>query len=297
VENAKVCTMCGIEKGKTEFYKNKAMKDGLASRCKQCDKKYYQLNKQKRKDQNKKLYEDKREKILEQKKEYYERNKEKIKKGFKKYRKENPEKIARMGKNYWDQNKEQIRKNQLGYREKNREKLRAKAEGYRGEIVSYEIYATQLTVDEAPEADEDGYLMVKCTYCGRHFYPKRNEVQHRTRALIKTKLGESRLYCTNDCKQACPVYNTQLWPRGYKPATSREVQAELRQMRLLLDDYECQKCGKNIDEAELHCHHYTGTMQNPIESADVDNTITVCKECHKWVHTQEGCRYFELRCT
>jgi hypothetical protein len=54
--------------------------------------------------------------------------------------------------------------------------------------------------------------------------------------------------------------------------------------------------GKTIDDAQLHCHHIEGVEKNPIESADLDNTITLCKKCHKWAHTQEGCRYFELRC-
>ena len=81
-----------------------------------------------------------------------------------------------------------------------------------------------------------------------------------------------------------------------QPVTSREVQPELRQMRLEKDDYTCQKCHRTIDEAELHCHHITGVEQNPIESADLDNCITLCKKCHKWAHTQKGCRYFELMC-
>ncbi|MCX5880529.1 MAG: HNH endonuclease signature motif containing protein [Deltaproteobacteria bacterium] len=166
---------------------------------------------------------------------------------------------------------------------------------------SYETYKDNLFYAEqirrAP--DNEKILEVKCTYCGRWLKPTVPQASARARYLQSKEgaIHESRFYCSDSCKNACPIFKRIRWSRGYRPATSREVQPELRQMRLFLDDYECQKCGKTIDEVELHCHHYTGTMQNPIESADVDNTITVCKKCHKWVHTQEGCRYFELKCT
>ena len=61
------------------------------------------------------------------------------------------------------------------------------------------------------------------------------------------------------------------------------------------DSWECQLCS-SIEN--LHCHHITGVEQNPIESADIDNCITLCKVCHKYIHSQEGCRYYDLRrCT
>ena len=87
--------------------------------------------------------------------------------------------------------------------------------------------------------------------------------------------GEARFYCSERCKSACPIYRKILHSEGYskkaRSATSREVQPELRQMRLECDGYICQKCHRTIDEAELHCHHITGVEQNPIESADLDN--------------------------
>jgi len=60
------------------------------------------------------------------------------------------------------------------------------------------------------------------------------------------------------------------------------------------DGWTCQRCGESY--AELHCHHIIGVVQNPIESADVDNCITFCKVCHKEIHEQDGCKYHELRC-
>lgn len=171
--------------------------------------------------------------------------------------------------------------------------------GYaKNNLAMYETYGHRMKFAEQIRKSliDKNILQVKCTYCGRWFSPTLSGVQNRVSYLEGKRNDESRLYCSNRCKKSCPIYYQKLFPRDYKPATSREVQPELRQMRLACDEYSCQMCGKTIDESELHCHHIEGTIKNPIESADIDNTITLCKKCHKWVHSEEGCRYFELKC-
>jgi len=322
----KKCSECKTEKDVSEFYRDGRKEGEYRAACKECTRKkgcaYGSLNKQKRRDyyqKNKEKIDNKKqeyaeknkEKILEYQREYRKKNKEKISLNKKKYYLENKERIEAYKKEKYEQNKEPVLEYQRKYRKKHNDRILAQKKEYyedrKDEIinysrkarrakVSYEVYANKLTVNEASKPDNEGKLLVLCTYCGRYHYPNRGEVQRRLVALRGKSGGEHRLYCSESCKIACPVFGKISWPAGYKPATSREVQPQLRQMRLALDDYECQKCGVSIEDSELHCHHYTGTVQNPIESADVDNTVTVCKKCHKWVHTQEGCRYFELRC-
>ena len=82
----------------------------------------------------------------------------------------------------------------------------------------------------------------------------------------------------------------------FKLATSREVQPELRKLVLKRDDYKCQKCLKGLDEVQLHCHHIDPIINNPVESADIDNCVTLCKACHKEVHKLPNCSYIELKC-
>lgn len=36
--------------------------------------------------------------------------------------------------------------------------------------------------------------------------------------------------------------------------------------------------------------------QNKMLANDPDSCITLCKSCHKFVHSQEGCRYIDLTC-
>lgn len=161
----------------------------------------------------------------------------------------------------------------------------------------YSLYSHKLTIDDSPVCLPGNILWIKCAYCGRYYIPTINQVRNRIHALIGLGTGENRFYCSNGCKKACPIFNRNLFPKGFKKCSSREVQPELRQLRLETDNYTCQKCGAGINNTELHCHHITGVIQNPIESADIDNTITLCKDCHKFVHSQKGCNYFELRCS
>jgi len=167
--------------------------------------------------------------------------------------------------------------------------------GYNKKIPLYDTYAKQLIWCEQVRRNKEdkNILEVKCAYCGKWFKPKRYQVSNRIDYLNGNKIWENRFYCSTSCKQECPIYKKSKWPEGFKIATSREVQPELRQMVLKRDNYTCQKCGS---KKSLHCHHLEGIRWEPIESADVDKCITLCKECHKLAHKIPGCGYNDMRC-
>lgn len=48
MELLRTCIRCGQEKPLSDFTKNKRTKDGYTSHCKECHKKYYYLNKEKK---------------------------------------------------------------------------------------------------------------------------------------------------------------------------------------------------------------------------------------------------------
>jgi len=161
--------------------------------------------------------------------------------------------------------------------------------------MKYDTYANRLYADETRRCKEDPEILeVKCAYCGKWFIPKRSVVRHRINICegIEEK-GESRFYCSDNCKRECPIYGQIKWPKDFKIATSREVQPELRQMVFERDDYKCIKCGS---DGPLHCHHVEGIRWEPIESADMDKCITLCKNCHIEVHKQIDCGYYDFRC-
>jgi hypothetical protein len=245
----------------------------------------------------KKIYRENHKEIIQkQRQAKYERHKEKIKANSREYYQQHIDQIKDRQKEYREKYREKLKRYNRKYRLSHRDELLEKEKEWRQAKAIYGTHAEQLTVDESPLIDKNGFMLVKCTYCGRYYYPTNLEVQNSKLAIQGISEGEQRLYCSDNCKKSCPVFKQQVWPKDLKPATSREVQAELRQMRLACDEYSCQMCGKTIDQAELHCHHIEGIEKNPIESADLDSTITLCKKCHKWVHSEEGCRYFELRC-
>jgi len=165
---------------------------------------------------------------------------------------------------------------------------------YASDIPIYNTYAPQINyVEEVRRAPEDkNVLQVKCAYCGKWYTPTLRSIKNRINMLWGRLGGECRLYCSEGCKRECPTFYQQKFPKGFKKATSREVQPELRQLVLKRDNYTCQICDST---KSLHCHHIEGVEQNPIESADIDMCITLCKSCHKWVHSKEGCKYYQLR--
>lgn len=150
----------------------------------------------------------------------------------------------------------------------------------------------KLTIDEEPRLAEDGKsLEVRCKYCDKYFKPTNLQLQIRVDALIGKQSGDGYLYCSDGCKYSCSIYGQHLYPRDFKPATSREVQPALRKLVLERDNWTCQKCGSTDT---LHCHHIDPVASNPIESADVDNCITFCIDCHIESHKKDGCGYREL---
>lgn len=164
-------------------------------------------------------------------------------------------------------------------------------------LASYDVYKDNLGIyeDIRKQANTE-ILEVRCAYCGAWYPPTYESVSSRFKAINGLNKGEQRFYCSENCKQSCPTYRKKIYPEGFKQATSREVSTYLRQMVFERDGWECQKCSKTIEEAQLHCHHMDSVAQNPIFQNDMDSCITLCKDCHKMVHKQYGCRYVDLRC-
>ena len=148
-----------------------------------------------------------------------------------------------------------------------------------------------LTIDEEP-IEVDGVIQCRCTYCKKYFTPTRSQILSRIGCLSGKQGGEKRLYCSNTCKNLCPIYWKSKYPEDTITDISRPVQPELRQITLERDKYQCQRCGSTID---LHCHHFEGIELTPVESADIDNCIILCDGCHKKAHLEPGCTYNDFK--
>ena len=163
-------------------------------------------------------------------------------------------------------------------------------------IPPYDTFAPQLSWCEEVRRDPENldYLQVKCTEssCRKWFTPTRTQANTRI-AAVKVTDG-SNFYCSEGCKKSCSIYDRSKFPKGFiNNDKVRQEQADWAAMVKERDNYECQKCGATEN---LVAHHMEGLNANPLMSADVDIGITLCKECHKKVHKELGCRFTDMKC-
>ena len=106
----KKCSKCDklLIAHSSNFKKKRQGKYGFASQCKECDKQYYEENKEEILGKQKQYYEENKEVILKRNKIYYEDNKEEILDKNKQYREEHKEEISEKKKQYYEENPHKI---------------------------------------------------------------------------------------------------------------------------------------------------------------------------------------------
>lgn len=272
---SKICTKCKIEKDESKFTKDKSKKDGLYSSCKECGRKYNTERGNKKRRERYNSDEEYREKKKAESNNYNHRNKEKVAKRKREYRENNKEEISRKNRKF---SKKYRRKPVLWD-----SKLREHLEPYE-------------------EIRKNGdYMETKCSYCDSWFIPDNGKVKYKVNVIHgNSNKHDCKLYCSEECKSECPTFKKKLYPEGYKEASGNEVHAELRKMVMNRDNHICQRCGKHYSEMDcaIHCHHIYPLNEDPIESADMHNCVTLCKKCHTWIHRNiPGCTNNELKCS
>jgi len=165
----------------------------------------------------------------------------------------------------------------------------------------YTTYAPQLNnYQNTYKVEQDGLFLlgVGCHYngCKKIFVPKTTSVIYRLTSLARLNDGECSLYCSEECKHSCSTFKQKDHYKDFKPGTyNRPDQRQWAKLVKERDSFTCQICG--VQEEIMIAHHIDPVSQNPIESADIDNGVTLCKNCDKKVHTLPGCNYNELKCT
>lgn len=209
--------------------------------------------------------------------EYYQKHKESRKKTL---------------RNYYDNNKEQtLAYSKLWYKE-NKERLKKHRTKRRFGPAPYNTYYNQLTVEEEPICGENGELVVKCSKCGEYYIPILTKVIQRITSLKGQQTGESRLYCSDKCRNECSIYHAKSFPKGLRSVSvASRCNQQLNKKQLLdlqLDEFGynfCEKCGKEKLRKELIIHHNSQVSKYPEEADNMAHQILVCKGCH----THEKC--------
>lgn len=134
----------------------------------------------------------------------------------------------------------------------------------------------------------DGYgVLVRCKLCGKWFSPKTGDLTRRISAL-ENPIGmiECNLYCSEDCKNNCPVYKMRFDPFGKDNSNNNTpTQYELsiwsdEVLRKQREEYGYNFCTKCQGVDNLAAHHIDPKKIEPFYALDPDNGIVFCRDCH-----------------
>ncbi len=124
------------------------------------------------------------------------------------------------------------------------------------------------------------------------FTPTKGQIHQRTGVLERDNKDSGYFYCSDSCKQECPLFNKTVEQlikedqikAGYTPElpyTSSEYEIfrteVLNRQKKELDYNECEVCGTRT---KLHIHHEKPQKTHPHMTLDPDNGIILCEECH-----------------
>lgn len=109
------------------------------------------------------------------------------------------------------------------------------------------------------------------------FTPTYIQLNSRITQIEKNGLDNCYFYCSDVCKNECPLYGLRSDPFKSmdKPYTESEYQT-FREHVLERDNCNCQYCGKKAD----HVHHERPQKLEPFFTLDPDYAWSVCKSCH-----------------
>lgn len=159
----------------------------------------------------------------------------------------------------------------------------------------YPIFASVEEMRYNPDKPGEKERQFHCKYnrCqnskekGGWFTPTEEQFRSRRDALEHDDGNDGcYLYCTNECKQKCTLFNLRSDPyrNTEKPYTDVEYGVWRKEV-FKRDNYECigydgHYCGKPVE----HAHHIHPVKTHPELALDPDNGISLCKGCHKYIH-------------
>ena len=121
---------------------------------------------------------------------------------------------------------------------------------------------------------------------GGWFTPASRQISERIRQLEhENGTSGSYFYCSDECKNECPLYNLRRDPfQNKKLLYTQEEYNKFREFVLERDNYKCCYCGKLAE----HVHHERPQKLEPFFSLDPDLAWSVCSKCHyKYGHKDE----------
>ena len=153
-----------------------------------------------------------------------------------------------------------------------------------------------------PDNIEEKEIQVHCKYykCknskekGGWFTPTGNQLSERIRSIEKAGTDTGYFYCSQGCKDLCPLFNSNgndPFKKRTLSYTNEELETWKNQVKIL-DNSQCQICGTKIN---IHIHHIIPKKIEPFFALDPVNGICLCEKCHfKYGHSDDGCKITDL---
>ncbi len=124
-------------------------------------------------------------------------------------------------------------------------------------------------------------ILYYCLYCGKEYWARKSN---------------NKIYCSHKCyalhQRIIRIgQGSPRWKGGKtkyaKILRCRRIYIEWRTAVFIRDDYTCRKCGIKSGigrKIYLHAHHIKSVSQYPELIYEIDNGITLCKNCHLGEH-------------
>lgn len=84
-------------------------------------------------------------------------------------------------------------------------------------------------------------------------------------------------YCSKECEKECSDGPKAINRKSEKRADQEEVYKALKKAYMLKEPF-CERCARNATEI----HHKNG--RNGDRLNDINFFMSICRDCHKWVH-------------
>ena len=117
------------------------------------------------------------------------------------------------------------------------------------------------------------------------FTPTPKQIQGRRNCLVNESEDKYNFYCSQRCKDICPIYNSRSDP--FKNNKLLYTQAEYNTfikevLKRQKEEYDCSHnfCEKCYSTENLHVHHEKPVKTHPHLVLDPDNGIVLCEKCH-----------------
>lgn len=126
-------------------------------------------------------------------------------------------------------------------------------------------------------------INIECSYCGKEIF-------------VFKSLATRKKYCSKKCysldqRERYKGEKSHLWEGGKtKKSQIDRTRSIYRKWRLSVferDNYTCESCGKKSGNGKkiiLQAHHIEQFSENKEKRYDVNNGVTLCKECHIYQH-------------